>query len=343
MKSSIFDVSGNPGHVPYPSMLRSPASYSHIRKMVGTEQTVKGAFYEHVLQRFEEKGIYDQEIPLDKIHEYGAFTRAFICLLYTGPALRAGVGLGPQLSVPEAHYLLRYHLCMNYWEGGEDKRYMIGKRPEDYHRERLQLVYSFILKRMYNFEVPVKTGFVHAGVNTETGLLEYYSVNINTDFIDVTINEELPVLDCSALYTHLSAGASYEILETMLPLNLFRFRGIAMLKRSGYYPADGCGEYTSGYVLAVQPMMRRKPEKRDPFLKTLVRSNKIEFDLFPFVRVNNEPVYGFVKGGTGVLFAVWGENNLTPKEFSEEAKYYAEHPEFFFSQDIFKTPGKRIR
>jgi len=343
MKSSIFDVSGNRAYsLPIDAEISFQPVIDRIRKMVGTEQTVKGAFYEHVLQRFEEQGIYDQEIPLDKIHEY----EPLLELLYAcfTPALHSEHELAWGLSFPFRKPIIFYGTDLMYEllgrrKGGQEV-YVTEKGPADYHRERLQLVYSYILKRLYNFEVPVKTGLVHAGVNTETGLLEYYAVNINTDFIDVTVNGELPVLDCSALYTHLSAGASYEILETMLPLNLFRFRGIAMLK-----VMDITQQMAVKNILQVRLSRTANDEGESQksvirSLKTLVRSNKIEFDLFPFVRVNNEPVYGFVKGGTGVLFAVWGENNLTPKEFSEEAKYYAEHPEFFFSQDIFKTPEK---
>lgn len=344
MKSSIFNAAGNQA---YSLAIDAEISFQpvidRIRRMAEIEKTSKGTFYKAVLQRFEDQGVYDHDIPLDKIHQY----ESLLELLYAcfTPALHTEQELAWGLSFPFQPVIfygteLLYDLLGKKKEGQEV--YVPDKTPEDYLRERLQLVYTFILKRLYNFEVPVKASLIHAGTNTDTGLLEYYSVNINSEFIDVTAKGELPTLDCSALYTHLSAGASYEILVNMLPLDLFRFRGIAMLS-----VVDITQQMAVENIQRIRQARSTNEETESQksvihSLKTLVRNNKIEFDLFPFVRVNNEPVYGFVKGGTGVLYAVWGENTLTPKEFSEEAKYYAANPEFFFSQDIFKTPEKEF-
>lgn len=344
MKSSIFNAAGEQAYtLPIDAEISFQPVIDRIRKMAEVEKTSKGTFYKAVLQRFEDQSVYDQEIPLDKIHQY----ESLLELLYAcfTPALHTEQQLAWGLSFPFRPVIfygteLLYDLLGKKKEGQEV--YVPEKTAEDYLRERLQLVYTFILKRLYNFEVPVKASLIHAGTNTDTGLLEYYSVNINSEFIDVTAKGELPELDCSALYTHLSAGASYEILVNMLPLDLFSFRGIAMLS-----VVDITQQMAVENIQKIRLARSFSGETESQksvihSLKTLVRNNKIEFDLFPFVRVNNEPVYGFSKGGTGVLFAVWGENTLTPKEFSEEAKYYAANPEFFFSSDIFKDPEKHF-
>jgi GAF domain-containing protein len=345
MKSSIFNAAGNQAYsLPIDAEISFQPVIDRIRRMAEIEKTSKGTFYKAVLQRFEDQGVYDQDIPLDKIHQH----ESLLELLYAcfTPALHTEQQLAWGLSFPFHPMVfygteLLYDLLAKKKEGQEV--YVPEKSSEDFHRERLQLVYTFILKRLYNFEVPVKASLIHAGTNTDTGLLEYYNVNINSDFIDVIAKGELPELDCSALYTHLSAGASYEILEGMLPLDLFRFRGIAMLSVVDITQKMAV-ENIQRIRLARTPGDDGDTQKNVIHsLKTLVRNNKIEFDLFPFVRVNNEPVYGFAKGGTGVLFAVWGENTLSPKEFSEEAKYYAANPEFFFSPDIFKDPEKEFQ
>ncbi len=69
-------------------------------------------------------------------------------------------------------------------------------------------------------------------------------------------------------------------------------------------------------------------------LKTLVQNDRIEFDLFPFVRVNNRGVFGYEKSGTGILFSVWGENNYTPDEFARNVAAYSAKPDTFFSADL---------
>lgn len=341
MKNTIFNAAGIKGNsLPIDAEISFKPFIDRMQKMAELEQTSKGTFYKAVLQRFEEAGIYDADIPLEKIHKHdGLLELLYAC---STPAFQTEGQLAWGLSFPFQPIIfygteLLYELLGKRNEGQEV--YVPEKTPADYRRERLQLAYSFILKRLYNFEVPVKATLIHAGTNTDTGLLEYYSVNINSDFIEVTAKGPLPELDCSALYMRLSEGASFEILETMLPLDLFRFRGLAMLSVVDITQQMAV-ENIQRIRLERTPGADQNESQRSVIhsLKTLVRSNKIEFDLFPFVRVNNEPVYGFAKGGTGVLFSVWGENTMTPEQFSLEAKGYAANPEFFFSPDIFKVP-----
>jgi hypothetical protein len=342
MKSSIFNASGNKGPtLPIDAEISFKPFIDRVRKMAAAEKTVKATYFKAVLQQFEERGVYDQDIPLDSIHQYEALLeQLYACLT---PALLPEQQMAWGLSFPFQPLIfygteLLYELLGKKREGQEV--YVPEKTPEDYRRERLQLIYSFILKRLYNFEVPVKANLIHAGTNTDTGLLEYYSVNINSDYINVTAKQELPELDCSALYMRLSEGASFEILESMMPLDLFSFRGIAMLSVVDITPQMAIDNIQKVRLAQTSGNQEESQQSVIRSLKTLVRSNKIEFDLFPFVRVNNEPVYGFVKGGTGVLYSVWGEQTLTPEEFSKEAKGYASAPEFFFSPDIFAEPAE---
>ncbi|WP_449440564.1 GAF domain-containing protein [Pedobacter steynii] len=225
-----------------------------------------------------------------------------------------------------------YQLLEN--KKNDQDSYVVSKTPAEYHKERLQLVYSFILKELYNFHVPVKMHQYHAGIKSDTGLLGYFHVNLNTDFIEVTPKGELPPLNFRELQQYIGEGSSYEILEKILPLDLFRFRGISVI--------------TVSDVTAIQAVeniknirLTRTPGDQEATysgviqsLKTIVQNNKIEFDLFPFVKVNNKPVYGNVKGGTGILFSVWGEDNLDPETFQQYAEGYSANPDSFFSPDI---------
>ncbi|GAA0553328.1 GAF domain-containing protein [Chitinophaga japonensis] len=337
MKNTIFDASGNKGQaLPIDAALSFKPFMDHVRERAALETTVKGAFFSTILQRFEEAGVYEKDISLEEITQYESLLEHMYACLTPGLTDESELAWG--LSFPFQPFIfygtdILYALLDKRQEGQEV--YVTEKTPADYHRERLQLVYTFILKRLYNFEVPVKAGLVHAGTNTATGLLEYYAVNINTDLVEVTAQQALPALDTSALYMHLSEGAGYEMLESMLPLHLFRFRGMAMLTVK-----DITAQKAVGNIQKVR--LSRTPGEEAAghksvihSLKTLVRSNKIEFDLFPFVRVNGDPVYSYSKGGTGVLSSVWGEDNMTLEEFRRQASGYAANPSFFFSPDIF--------
>ena len=342
MRTTLLDLSdGIAENMTVDAAISFKPFMNHLKKRAAEEQTVKAKLYKTTLELFESRNVYDLEIPMEEIHRYEELLEhMYLCLsapMSTENDLAWGLcsPLNPVILYGTG---LLYELMAT--RNDHKEMYVVTKSPEEEHRERLQFIYSLILKRLYNFQVPVHSEKFHGATNLSTGLEEYYGVSINLDFIDVTAKGELPFLDFKKLYTKLSDGVGYEILEGILPLHLFSFRGIGTLTVSDITPrkaveniqkirlASSPGSDDTGYNSVMQS------------LKTLVRDNNIEFDLFPFVRVNNEPVYGYAKGGTGVLFSVWGEERLSTEAFQHQVKGYAAHPRFFFSEDI-TTPAEK--
>jgi len=336
MKKIILDVSGSKAHsLEVDSAISFKPFIRYLKERVRSEKTVKSLLYKTALKEFKKYDVEEADVPLEHIHRYESLLEnMYACLT---PALTTEDKLAWGLCFPLQPITfygteLMYQLLEN--KKNDNDAYVVSKTPEEYHKERLQLVYSFILKELYNFHVPVKTHQYHAGIKTDTGLSGYFHVSINTDFIEVTPKGELPPLNFRELQQYIGESSSYEILEKVLPLHLFQFRGISVI--------------TVSDVTAIQAVeniknirLTRTPGDQDDTyndviqsLKTIVQNKKIEFDLFPFVRVNNKPVYGNVKGGTGILFSVWGEDNLDPETFQQYAEGYSANPNSFFSPDI---------
>lgn len=336
MKKIILDLSGGVvDHIHVNATICFRPFIDYLRKRVEEEQTVKAALYKNTLSLFDSHNVYDQDIPLEEILQYEVLLeQVYLCLsapLAAEDELAWGLG-SPMQPVVFYGTAMLYDLM----ETRKDYHDIsITPKTVDVHRrEDLQMVYSLILKKVYNFQVPLNTGQFHGLKNMVTGLHEYYGVQVNVDFIEVTVKGEKPDIDFKQLYTKLTDGASYEILEDILPLDLFTFRGITAMMIS-----DVTARMAVQNIQKVQ--MESNPGNEDEryksvmlSLKTIVKNNNIEFDLFPFVRVNDEPVYGYVKGGTGVLFSVWGEDRLSVEDFQRQVKGYTANPRFFFSEDI---------
>lgn len=336
MKKIILDLSGGATeHLHVNSAICFKPFIDYLRKRAEEEQTVKAMLYKSTLALFDSQNVYDQDIPLEEIHQYEVLLeQVYLCL---SAPLAAENELAWALGYPMRPVVF-YGTSTLYDLMERRKDYndlsITPKTTEDHHRERLQIVYSLILKKVYNFQVPLKTGQYHGVKNMDTGLHEYYGVQMNVDFVEVTVKGEKPDIDFKKLYTKLTDGAGYEILEGMLPLDLFTFRGITAVMIS-----DITAHMAVQHIRKVQ--LDSHPGDEDEryksvmlSLKTVVKNNNIEFDLFPFVRINDEPVYGYVKGGTGVLFSVWGEDRLSTEEFQRQVKGYTASPRFFFSEDI---------
>lgn len=344
MKNQILDVSGNKAWE-----LRADAAISfmpfihYLEKRIGEEHSLKTSFYHTILNYFKEHRIPEEDIPLADTLQYEGFCEYIYSSL--SPALASEHNLAWGLSVP-LRPLLFYGTDLIYeWlsiRPDESQDHFMQKTPEEFHRERLHVIYSLILQRLYNFQIPVKIEQYYAWPQAETGLLRYYQVHVNVDFIEVTAKGELPEINFRELYAHFSDDEGHKQLEEMLPLDHFRFRGFTIVTVTDVTVQMSVENIKQVRLNRSQGQTAANYESVIQSLKTLVRNNRIEFDLFPFVRVNNRAVYGYEKAGTGILFAVWGEHTLTPEEFSKQAEGYAAKPISFFSPDINGESEKQI-
>lgn len=336
MNNAILDLSDiTVKNQEFDSAISFKPFLDHLQKRVDEEQTVKATLYKATLEVFKKRNVYDVDIPLDEIHKYDELLEHMYMCLSAPMAVEKELAWAlcfPLRPVVFYGTALLYQLMEKRHD--QHETYVTTRTVAEHHREQLQFIYSLILKRLYDFQVPVRAEKYHGATNLITGLAEYYGINMNLDFVEVAAKGELPELNFQKLYTKLNDGVGYEILEEILPLQLFSFRGIATITVSDITPEKAVEKIHQVRLVSNPGTDNSHYRSVMQSLKTLVRDNNIEFDLFPFVRVNNEPVYGYAKGGTGVLFSVWGEDRLSIEEFQYQAKGYAAHPRFFFSEDI---------
>lgn len=340
MQLTILDVSASKGQ---PLAIDAAISFKpfvhYLEKRLAEEKTVKSLLYKEALARFNDASIRSRDIELEDIEKYGdLLEHVYACL---SPADEGEGRLAWGLSFPFLPVVFYgTDLLFDLLDRRERNYDDDSQTPADYYRNRLQLIYSFILKRLYNFQAPVKKEQYHVGINKTTGLMQCYKIDINTDLVDVAAKSALPVIDFVQLYTHLSEGGGFEILEETLPLSLFMFRGLCIITLTDVTAEEAINNIRKVRLSPKGITDEQSYQQVIQSLKSLVRDNKIEFDLFPFLKVNDEPVFGFAKAGTGVLFQVWGEHRLSPEEFKRQAKSFAAKPIFFFSSDIYLETGK---
>ena len=343
MRKNILDLSGNKGlPLPLDAAISFTPFMNYLRKRVAGEKTAKAGIYRNALTLFDKYNVQDTDLTLENIHEYEELLeQMYVCL---SPPLADEYEIAWGLGIPFQPIIcygtsMLYDLMQN--TVADQDKYVVTRTPEQYHQSRLQIVYSFILQRLYNFRIPVPAEQYHAGVNTETGLLEYFAVHINTDFLEVVPVGALPTPDFTELSVRMAEEEGYEVFEKLLPLSMFKFRGITMVTISDVTAVKAVENIESVRLARTPDNDETSYQHVIQSLKTIVGNKKIEFDLFPLVTVNNEPVYGYKKGGTGILFEVWGER-LSPEVFRKQAKGYFSNPNSFFSKDLFAAKEMEV-
>jgi hypothetical protein len=336
MKKIIIDVAGNERDA---TRIHTSLSFqpfvAYLQKRAAGEPTVKRKFFTMVLEQFAQAGLEDKELTEQNIHEY----EHLLELIYAcqSPTLSAADKLIWGLCKPLQPLILYstdtlYSMMTGLLKAKQENT--SGKTAEEHHKEKLRMIYGFILKRLYHFESALKPEQYFVYLNPETGLESYLEISINTDFIEISTDRELPKIEFSQLQAYLNEDAGYEMLENLIPLSMFRFRGISMITVTDVTAKQAVENIRQIRLTRIQGQEEETYSSVIRSLKMLVGNNKIEFDLFPFVRVNDRFVFGYEKGGTGILYQVWGEKSLSPEEFQYQAQSYSNNPKSFFSRDI---------
>jgi len=336
MKKRIFNIAQN-----YPSLpgVDSAISFGpfvkYLKEKVKEEKTVKSTLYNHALNEFKKQGITDQVIAFDDIYQHELLLE-YIYACLSPPLLtedHQAWGLcAPMQPLTFYGTELMYELLEH--EEKDQHSFAGSKTLEQHQHDRLHFIYSFILDKLYDFHSPVKEKY-HSALNADTGLPAYFHIGVNASFIEVKAKRSLPELSYRELQQYLTDESGLDKLQELLPLDLFELRGISVLTITDVTAKHAVENIKNVRLSRVPGREGTAYEEVIQSLKVLVQNANIQFDLFPFVRVNNKMVYGYVKGGSGLLFSVWGEETLSPEAFRQIAEGYAANPNSFYSPDIW--------
>lgn len=194
-------------------------------------------------------------------------------------------------------------------------------------RERnLRMVYTLILERIYKFSPFHKNEIIHTFVDENTGLLRHLKINIDTRFIDVQPVGEIPDLFNIAGQGQIDEEGGFDKLEKLLPLSLFKFRGISLVTIS-----DETVKYAVESIKNTIVTHNRHSENecyRDVSLalKTLVQSNAVEFNLTPLFRVNDKLVLPAMHEVKSVLMGEDKEYTSARNAYQSFAEEYVRNP-----------------
>ena len=208
-------------------------------------------------------------------------------------------------------------------------------------RERnLRMTYTFILERMYNFSPFHKNEIIHTFVDEETELLRHLKINIDTRFIEVTPTGPLPDLNTIAGPEQFDDEHGFEKLEKVLPLSLFKFRGMSVVTIT-----DETVKYAVETIKNTIVKHNRHSEDEcykdvTKSLKTLVQSNAIDFNVTPLFRINEKLVLPQLANLKSVLMNEDCTNGAARSAYQAFAEEYIRNPKALIYKTISPKEAK---
>jgi hypothetical protein len=264
-----------------------------LKERLLVEKTMRVKFLDMVIHYFEERLQGKYSVSLEEIKQYGDLLELIFTAIF--PAVADERESAWALSVPVTPVI--FYGTDPFYDKLRDpvtheiKACMMESGQTVRKKVNLELVYSLILKHLYNFDFAAGTSIVRSLTEKDTGLAHFYKLNLDMRFIEVLPKEALPVFDPQFLNSKPPLHEALVWLKEHLPLTAFRFEGISALTVT---------DITSHYVVESIKGLILNPERHDKkthrheimrYLNVLAGSNDIRFAGLPLLKVNGKPVY----------------------------------------------------
>lgn len=308
----------------------------YILKKAETEKTTKVNFYQYIIEQF--KSYPELKDPI-AAQDAGKYT-ALYELIYTA--------LSPIINdEKEQYWALGTPLsgCFHY---GTDAFYSvlmdrshcslrndlsIPSRRE-MEKSMLTAFYNLVLERFYNIEI-AGSPIVNSIIDQQTHLLKYYRLDVDTRFLDIKANVELPDYKLNDVKDYIKDERNtLKILTKLIPPEIFKIEGISIITLT-----DVTSEYALESIknLVIEHSDSQRghyPKDLSMALKALVGTDQVEFGLVPYVKLNGKLQINELSGFTSVLIQWAKEQNAEEDNHEELIEDYLKNPRTLIFPEI---------
>jgi hypothetical protein len=306
---------------------------AHLKERIATEKTLKSEFYRYVLERFEHDICIDLDMRPTDAEKY----REMLELIYSilTPPIANEKDFHWALSTPvpdkiffstEAFYEFHSSHHSNLYALNVSKNEMFSDRQK-------RFIYNLILERMYGFSSAMKNELLFSYQDPETGLSRYFNIQTDARFVEIELNGELPELSFDTIEPYLHSHTSLELIEKVIPLNIFKFKGFSIITLTDVTLTHALDSIRTELV-------NHSANEEDQYahiissLKSLAESPGIEFGLMPFLTINNEPIFDNDECSRSILLKAAKDFNLAEETFDAVVEDYNQNPRPIFFNSI---------
>jgi hypothetical protein len=301
----------------------------YLRNRLQTERTVKTEYYRYIIDRFENNPSWSSSLAVKDISQYKELFEIVYFVMTPLVADERETFWGLSTPLPGSLFFSTESLSKFLADNNTSKE---QKRPANDScgvGKETQFMYGLVLERFYNISSLVKNDIVYSYKDSKTKLSKFYKVHVDTQFIDIQVEGELPVLDYDLLAIYLHDGTESEALacrlKKMLPLDKFTFDGFTVVTLT---------DVTLQHSLQnIRDVMVQHSYSNDQYLqiaqtlKNIAGNAMIEFRLAPIVGVNGKSIFAANDENIqSILINALIASGRTEESLSAMLKEYQENP-----------------
>lgn len=310
---------------------------TYLQQRIQEETGMKKEFFEYAFSKLNTDTTVSGRIDLNDIQKHKEALHLIYNLLV--PAIAEETQQLWALGVPLKPHLFfgtnaLYNLLQNL-DTGAVKCEIINNANNDMNdKMKVQLLCSLILEKLYQFPPLHKNEFSYSVINEQTGLSNFFKINIDTRFVKVESKGTLPNLDLLKITAEIeSSDFDWDKLCSILPLTSLHFSGFSIITAK-----DITGPHAIENIKSA--IINRHPGDDSDYykgvvnsLKTIVESNDIEFGLLPVFMVNNKLVITKENKMHNLMVNVFTTKEHQ-YEFYNRTEAYLDNPKVILYSDI---------
>ncbi|MHA4895593.1 GAF domain-containing protein [Pedobacter sp. PWIIR3] len=309
----------------------------YISKKAETEKTTKVNFYKYIIQQF--RNFPELKNPIS-IENAGKYTELYE-LIYTAlsPIINDENQQFWALGTPLSgcfHYGTDafYNVLMDHSNCSLRTDLSLPSKRE-MEKNMLAAFYNIVLERFYNISMSGNHVVVNSIIDQHTHLLKYYRLNVDTRFLDIKANVELPDYKLSDVKDYIKDERNtLKILSKLIPPEIFSIEGISIITLT-----DVTSEYALESIknIVIEHSDSQKgqyPKDIAMALKTLVGTDQVEFGLVPYLKLNGKLQINELSGFTSILIQLAKEQPIDDDNHEELIEDYLINPRTLIFPEI---------
>ena len=343
MKSILLDIAQDSplGSSPIDVTLSFGKYIRFLKARIDEETTIRKGFFQLILDKLETSPAFGKPISVTEIGKYEE-QLSLVC----------GTLIPPMTAEKNVLWALGMPLSPAVFYG-TDALYAVILDPltgqlknnlvADYAftmRQKVRLIYSFVLKKLYNFTPVRQNDIIISLVGEKSNIQKYYRINVDTRFTDVYAKTGLPEINPNAIRRQLQEDQDFNDLIRILPLSMFRFEGVSVITLT-----DVTREHTLENLKNVI-LNRNTFDRLTSYLqivaslKAIVGDPSIEFVLMPLLKVNNKLIFNSNSILNSRLISAATQSKQAEKTYLALANEYFQNPKVIFMRAITEEDEK---
>jgi hypothetical protein len=176
------------------------------------------------------------------------------------------------------------------------------KRGDTANHEQLHFALGLILKKYMNYSSADNSRTIYPVQDNETGLTRYMELRMDGRFIDVLPSAEMPPLPESILDHRTNKIMTMTELMEQVPLDRFRFEGIAVLRVNDMTEQAVVSEMKNRLLDDNAFSDTTIYNELEQFIQSLMGIKGLSIGITPFFKINGHYIYSDLHNNNSLLF-----------------------------------------